>query len=97
MVVSRHLADRCGALLLQVVREHIKSPTEFDSTPKCTELLQVSCQPGLLGLLRVILCRQAYRLYRSVAERGGRCRVGCRIFTCAWWGGTASLCGRTRR
>ena len=31
----------CPPTLLQVVREHIQSPTEFDSTPKCTELLQV--------------------------------------------------------
>ena len=31
------------ALPLQVVRDHIQSPTEFDSTPKCTELLQVRC------------------------------------------------------
>lgn len=40
-----HMA--CPAAPLQVVREHIQSPTEFDSTPKCTELLQACAGQGL--------------------------------------------------
>jgi hypothetical protein len=38
---ARELED-----VFEVVREHIKSPTEFDSSPKCTELLQVSAAAG---------------------------------------------------
>jgi hypothetical protein len=33
---ARELED-----VFEVVREHMRSPTEFDSTPKCTELVQV--------------------------------------------------------